>query len=187
MIIFMTNKQVLKNFKKAGFSSVNEDVVELLNKVAFKFVKNLIEKSHSKHKDAQVLDASHLPQSGGRVLMPAEYFGVRTNRYVADAPMGTDMAVTADKIRPSFTAELNGGSDLTFTVSLQTIKNICAEVLSSKNLKLSQSAYKHIHSVFTTKMTEVLKSAKRAVKGDTVTKKDINAVLGMKKFKSLCV
>ena len=187
MIIFMTDNQVRRNFKKAGYTHVGDDVVELINKIALQFVKNIIEKSMKKNKGFKVLDVEQLTQTGGRVLMPSEYYGVRTNRYIADAPMGTDMTVSSERIRPSFTADLSGGAkdELSFNCSLQTIKNVGAEILSSKNIKLTQAAYKQIHTLFNAKMTDFLKSVKRTVKGDTLTKKDLTVVLSLKKFSSL--
>lgn len=183
----MTDNQVRKNFKKAGFTKVDDDVVELVNKIALQFVKNIIEKSMKKNKGFKVLDVGQLTQSGGRVLMPSEYYGVRSNRYIADAPMGTDMHVSAELIRPPFTSLLSGGEKdvIVFNTSLQTIKNVCAEILTSKNIKLTQAAYKQIHTLFNEKMTDFLKSVKRMVKTETLVKKDLSSVLALKKFSML--
>lgn len=190
MIIFISDKQVQKNFKKAGFKTVGEGVTELVNKAAFNYIKKQIEKALKKNKNSHTLEAVHFAkQSGGRVLMPSEYFGVSSNHYVEitdKTQNGTDMAVKDTWIRPAFTAELNGGAPK-FVVSMQSVKNIVAEILNTKKTEVSikPQALKVLHSNVIAKLSDVTKSLERKVKSDSLEKKDIVSVLSMTKFKSL--
>jgi hypothetical protein len=180
MIIFISDRQVRKNFKKAGYTKLSSEIVELINKAAVNFTKATIAKALKKNKGAKTLEAG---QFGGRVLMPSEYFGVASNHYVESPSQGTDMAVNDSRIRPSFTAELSGGQ-LAFTCSLQVIKNICAEYLntSKDTITIKASGYKAIHTEFVKKMSELIASLQRKVKGEELKKADLVEVLKMKKF-----
>jgi hypothetical protein len=180
MIIFISDRQVRKNFKKAGYTKLPSEIVEIINKATINFTKTTIGKAMKKNKGTKVLEAA---QFGGRVLMPSEYFGVASNHYVESAP-GTDMSVKESWIRPAFTAELNGGATPLFSCPMQVIKNICAEYIntSNNNLTIKASGYKAIHTEFVKKMSDVLESLQRKVKGNTLIKADLVAVLGMKKF-----
>ena len=190
MIIFISDKQVQKNFRKAGFKVVGDGVTDLVNKAAFNYIQNEIAKAMKKNKVGGALESSHFAkQSGGRVLMPSEYFGVPSNHYVEitdKAQNGTDMAVKDTWIRPSFTAELNGGAPK-FVVSLQSVKNIVAEIMNTKKIdvNIKTSAMRTLHGSLTTKLSDVTKSLENKVKSETLAKKDLVTVLSMTKFKSL--
>lgn len=183
MIIFISDRQVRKNFKKAGYTKLSSEIVELINKAAVNFTKATIAKAIKKNKGVKTLEAV---QFGGRVLMPSEYFGVASNHYVESPSQGTDMAVKESWIRPAFTAELAGGKggDLVFACSLQVIKNICAEYINTSKdaITIKASGYKAIHTEFVKKMSELIASLQKKVKGEELKKADLVAVLGMKKF-----
>lgn len=186
MIIFVTDKQVRKNFKSFGYKDVDAGVVDAINKAVYNYIKNTLHKSINKHKSATALEGSHILR-GGRVLMPAEYYGVQTNHYV-EVGNGTDMAVKEAWIRPEFKVtppNMEGGA--AFTLPMQVCKNILSEVLntSKKSVIVKPSAVKEVHYGVLERMTEVMKTIQRKVKSDVVTKKDISEVLSMKKYKVL--
>lgn len=204
MIIFITDQQVRKNFKAVGFKVIDNEIVSVVNNASLNFVRKVLNKTLAKYKGASEIEGQHV-QTGGRVLMPAEYFGVSTNHYIGKS-LGTDMSVTPQLIRPSFSASdlvtsvtsvgsagsaatlQAGGNHGGFHVTLQAVKNMCAEVLNttrSKGVVLKQSAYKEIHAALTSKLDKVLVSVRKNVKGETVTKKDMTTVLAMAKFKAL--
>lgn len=195
MMVFVTERQVKKNFRKAGFKGVDSGVVELVNKAAFNYVRNTLEKALKRHSRAGAIEATHLSQAqkqkGGRVLMPAEYFGVATNHYVEPGAktFGTDMSVTSDLIRPPFTAVLNGGKgQATFDVPLSSVKNVVAEVLSREKSEVAvrQSAYKELQGSLSEEMAKVVKTLQRRLqKQGEVSKKDLQDVLSMKKYQRL--
>lgn len=179
MIIFVTDKVIRKNFRSWGFKKVDAEIVEVVNKALYVYVKKVLEKTLKKKKDG-VIDRAMV---GGRVLMPAEYYGVETDHYVADADPGTDMSVTEALIRPAFAAMLQGGAGV-FTVPLRSVKNIVLDVVASTkhDVQIKQKAFVDIQRSFETKFGEVMKSLKRTVKGEEVVKDDLMTVLKMKKF-----
>jgi hypothetical protein len=186
MIIFVTDKQVRKNFRSFGYKDVDITIVDVINKAVYNYIKNTLHKSMKKYKSVNTLDGSHI-MKGGRVLMPAEYFGVQTNHYVTvgDNNNGTDMAVKEAWIRPEFKVTQMEGAGSVFTLPLQVSKNICSEVLNTtnKSVTIKPSAVKEVHNGLLQIMTDLMKSIKKKVKNDTVTKKDVIDVLSMKKYK----
>lgn len=194
-MVFVTEKQVRKNFRKAGFKAVDVGVVELVNKAAVNYVRNTLEKALQKNKNAQELEASHIAnaqgQKGGRVLMPAEYFGVATNHYIEPGPktFGTDMSVTAEQIRPPFSAALSGGAKAQpqFEVAMSTVKNIATEVMKRSPIAIRQSAIKQLQASLSDELSQVVKSLQRRVGSQAqVSKKELQGVLAMKKYRKMC-
>jgi histone H3/H4 len=188
MIIFITDKQVRKNFKKFGCKNIDAAVVELINKTLFNFVTKKMKKVTAKNKALTRFDAIHF-QNGGRVLFPSEYFGVPSNHYVASpANNGVDMSVKDTWIRPpmDLMRPLEGGKEpCVFQVPLQAIKSAAAEVSYSKDIALTLSAYKELQSQYEKIMTEVVEKVVKAAaksKTDIIKKADVSTVLSMKKF-----
>jgi len=110
-MIILDQEKVTKQFKKFGFKSVNVNVVNELNIVILKFVeKNLKKKAHS----------------GGRIVLPLEYFGVDSHHYHDSQGQFTNMAVTDNFIRPPMSAHEGGGG----------AKKPCAFLISKADTKL---------------------------------------------------
>lgn len=180
MIIFISDKQVQRNLKKVGYNNVGTGVTELLNKVAYNYVRKEINK---------VIKSNQ--QKGGRVLMPSEYFGVPSNHYVTVTDKtfnGNDMTVKDTWIRPSFKSELNGGEAAPiFTVSQKSVKNMVSEVINTKKCatKITSHDIKYITSNLVSKLSEVVKSLQKKVKSDRLERQDLLNVLSMSKFKSM--
>lgn len=192
MIIFISDKQIQRNFKKAGYNNIGSGVTELVNKAAYNYVRKEINRVIKNNKNIQALEAHHFEkQNGGRVLMPSEYYGVASNHYVeitGKTDNGTDMAVKESWIRPSFKAELNGGEAPKFTLSRQSVKNIASEVINT-NMKsaiiIKQDALKTIHSNLVSKLSELTKTLERKVKSESLQKQDLSSVLSMTKYKAM--
>lgn len=179
MIIFVTDKVIRKNFKSWGFKKIDDDIIELINQALYAYVKKILEKTLKKKKDG-IIDRALV---GGRILMPAEYYGVETDHYTVDATPGTDMNITDSLIRPAFTANMAGGAGV-FTIPLGNVKNVVADIISGmhRDIQIKQKAVADIQRSFETKFSDVMKSLKRKVKGEEVTRSDVVAVLKMKKF-----
>jgi hypothetical protein len=172
-MIFVTDKQISSNLKKAGFSKVDAAVYGMINKASFTLVKNTLEKAAKK----AVL-------KGGRIVLPTEYYGVSSGSFVAEST-GTDMTVNQDLIRPSFTAQLNGGAPFVFKLGMSTTKNMCSEVITTSAIEVivRESAVKKIHNKLVARLTELVHACVRKSKGtNELTADVVNTVMKMKKF-----
>lgn len=109
-MIFLTDKSMQQNIKKFGYKSYDSSILSLVNQYLQNYTKNTISKALKKNKTATSLEASHVIQAGGRIVLPSEYFGVTSGSYFADLKNnGTDMAVTDSMIRPVVsTRDLSG-------------------------------------------------------------------------------
>lgn len=173
-MIFISDKQIVGNLKKIGFTNIDSKVFAALNDAAFNFVKKSLERAVKK----AIL-------KGGRVVLPAEYYGVASHNYVME-PSGTNMSVTDQLIRPAFQAELNGGAEApVFKLGLQTTKNMCREVVATSHIEVivRESAIKKIHAKLVSKLSELVLNFKRQAKGSTdLTHKMITDALALKKY-----
>lgn len=176
MVVFISDKQVLSNLKKLGYADIDSKVPSLMNEASFAFVKKTLEKAMKK----AVL-------KGGRVTMPSEYYGVTTDHHV-DSPSSTDMSVTDARIRPAFEALLSGGGPV-FKLSFNATRNMCTEVIntSSSEVIVRQTAMKKIHYKLIARLSELMTSITRKVKGNTLKASDVSDILKLKKFADLCV
>lgn len=190
MIFAITTNHVKKNMRRFGFRSHDEKVVELFNSALDAFLHNRLRPAFKKAKEG-VVDQHHLSQSGGRVLLPSEYFGVASNHYVDTLNNnGVDMTVNNMWIRPPMdlvNPSSSGGARADFELPMQAFKVACIDAAQnmSVNVKLTQAAQKALHQQFTAVMGEVLKSAARKSVDDRLDSKIIEDVLSMKKYKVL--
>jgi hypothetical protein len=174
-MIFISDKQIIGNLKRAGFTRVEGKVASHINDAAFAFVKKALEKAVKK----AVL-------KGGRVVLPSEFFGVASQNYIPEAK-GTDMSVTDQLIRPPFQAQLNGGAAAAaaFKLGLHATKNMCREVAAVSHIEVTvrESAVKKIHVRLLAKLTDLLVTLKRLSKGaEVLSNKVVEDALAMKKF-----
>jgi hypothetical protein len=137
----LKDSQIKSNLKKWGFTTYNNNINEALNKALVKYISN---------------------QSGGRVVMPSEYFGVNSGRYSVDADLGSSLEVTNSHIRQPLdafdpTGGIVGGGAQKFTITQKSITDLLAE----KNMKWSSSMIKKEKESFENKMTNALNNAKQ--------------------------
>lgn len=174
MVVFISDRQISSNLKKVGFIKVDPKVNELINEASFRLVRRTLEKAMKK----AIL-------KGGRVTMPLEYYGIRTDNFVADAK-GTDMTATESRIRPHFDAIMSGGAGdkPLFVLSFATTQNMCKEVMTTSNVEVivRQTAMKKIHIKLVALLSEFMATLKRRVKGDVLKPEDVKGLLVMKKF-----
>lgn len=193
MIIFITDKQIRKNLRKFEFKTMDESVSSLLNKTLYTFVHKKLQsaakKAKSNEKGVRVIKGVHI-QSGGRVLMPSEYFGVPSNHYVENpVNNGVDMSVRDAWIRPpmELMSPMDGAGAKTFEVPLSSVKSACMEVLGAKfnDVALAGETYKTIQALYAKSMTDVFKTLRRKVDGGHLSKSDVSSVLTLKKYSHL--
>ena len=161
----MTVKSELKRFMEAR--KVEKVDLDALTKLAVEavgaFAKNM--KSAGSMK-------------GGRVLLPAEYFGVETNHYVNEA-VAPSVAETAEMIRPSieqtFPDTMEGGAMRHFHVPQMVMKSA-----------FGKSDVKREKKIFDAMFTKVLMkvTAPKAAKKE-VTVEMVRKVLSQKQFSLL--
>jgi hypothetical protein len=179
MIIFISSKQIKKNFRKWGIKNVSEDAVEIVNKAFYTLIKNEVGKWIKKNKTSQ---------HGGRVLMPQEYFGIPSNHYIAEKT-NTDFSVTESTIRPAIVAHMDGGaSTLKFDISLKTVNNTCADVCATLSYteKMPREFHKELKNKVEDIFTQFTSSLKRIAKQEeSINKKHLNKVLSLKKYTHL--
>lgn len=178
------------NMRKYNIHQFDKSVFEKVNQTLFNFAEHVLEKAVKKNKDVQKLEEKHLQGvlKGGRVSMPSEYFGVPSNHYVENAPMGTDMSVTAEVIRPAMDIHgpLVGGAS--FTISERAMKAALSEALVklNANVSIKGSAVLELKKKYEQEMSQVMKSVQKRVGEDkTLTEKCFVDVLNMKKYKTL--
>jgi hypothetical protein len=139
----LTKQSIKKNLKKWGYKSHTESIDDFLNNKLNKFVKQKA-------------------QTGGRVVLPSEYFGVDSGKYSVDASPGTDMSVTDSLIRPAVVTSdpsgaIVGGGQRKFEISARSV----SEILKNNNCKLCASHKKSIKEDFESKLTSALQKASK--------------------------
>lgn len=184
MIFIITDYHVKKNCKRFGFASYDKEVIGTLNRLLYTFLEKKIAKASARLKGASKIEVPQLApraQSGGRVLMPSEYYGVPSNHYSDTlSSNGVDMTVNNAWIRPQMdlVSPMEGGANM-FVLSLPSFKSACMEVAGS-SLTVSPPAQRLLHKQFVTLLGEVLE--KTARKGDKLCSQNLNCVVSMKKF-----
>lgn len=186
MIIFVSEKQVRANLRKYNIQSYDKAVFEKVNQTLFNFAHNELQKAVKKNKTGGKLVESHF-QKGGRVVLPSEYFGVPSNHYSANAPMGTDMSVTAELIRPAHDIHgpLVGGAS--FTISERAMKAAITEALVSLNADMSVkgSVVSELKRKYESEMSKFMSNVQKKVTDGKLSDKCFMDVLQMKKYKQL--
>jgi hypothetical protein len=102
MMVYVSAHSVKKNLKNFGFHTYDNQVVSFFNESLYNFMLNSIKKHSAK---------------GGRVLLPPEYFGVDSAKYI-DTPTHTNMNISTEFIRPPMTMTTGGGSGATAKINI---------------------------------------------------------------------
>lgn len=178
MIVYITQNKIKNGLKPFGFKTFDPEVIELLNKAFENYIKNTIAK-HTKHTKS----GGDEVQSGGRVIMPMEYYGVQTSEYV-EAPTHSDMSVSDTWVRPPLEMNLVGmaGGAAKFLLSLKSVESALEEHDIYKKNKVA----KHLQSKIETMFSEIInKVSKKSQDKSCLLAKDLKAILDMKKYKIL--
>jgi hypothetical protein len=167
-MIFITEKTVRANLNKFGIKTTGAqaitDITRYLNKCLVAFTKTKVATAMKK--------ASKSPQSmsGGRIVLPGEYFGAASTRYFPTVT-STDMTVTAEIIRPAIpthdiSGAIQGGGAPAFIVPASCIKTAFIEAMLDvrKTTKIDADALKMLKNHFEALMTDFFKKvSKRGV------------------------
>ena len=189
-MIFITEKTVRANLKKFGIKTSDAHAVtqitRYVNKCLEVFIKTKITSAMKKTNKSKVM-------SGGRVVLPADFFGVASNRYFPSVE-STNMSVTAEVIRPAILTHdisgvIGGGSVAKkFVIPMSSIRIAFVEAMLEirDNTKVEQDTLKMLKNHFEALMTDLFNkvSKKGAVVNGPEQFETVVASTGSK-FKSL--
>lgn len=187
MLVFVAEKTVRSNLKKFNVRSFDKAVFERLNASLLKFAVHELSKKRAMSGGGCGCGTKNLSMMGGRVLMPAEFFGATTNHYVPEA-LGQNMGVTEQFIRPAMDAHMAGGGDGVFRVSERAVRAAVSEALLKlgKQQKVSGDHVRALKAKYEALITAaVAKAAKKLSSEGHLKNGDLKAVLDMKKFAAL--
>lgn len=194
-MIFLTDKSIRSNMNKFGFKTYDANVIALVNQYLQNYTKNTISRAARRNKDVDVLEASHVIQAGGRIVMPSEYFGVESGSYFSELKNnGTDMSVTNSMIRPAVVtydlsgAIKSGGADRQFNVSQKALQGAISEakVALQRNLRLRSDANIAMRQGFQNIMTEILQKAGKHIGSNNhhLSETVLRKIAGQRKYKT---
>lgn len=166
-MIFITEKTVRANLNKFGIKTTGAQAVTEITRYL-----NACLESFTKTKVATAMKKTSKSMSGGRIVLPGEYFGAESTRYFPTVT-STDMSVTAEVIRPAIlTHDISGviqGGGVAipkFIVPFSCMKTAFIEAMLDvrKNTKIDADALKMLKSHFEALMTDLFKKvSKRGV------------------------
>lgn len=187
MIVYITQNKIKNGLKPFGFKTFCPEVIQLLNKAFENYIKNTVAKhaKHTKHTKStkSTKSGGDEVQSGGRIVMPMEYYGVQTSEYI-EAPTHSDTSVSDTWVRPPLEMNLVGmaGGAAKFAVSLKSVESALEEHDIYKKNKVA----KHLQSKIETMFSEIInKVSKKSQDKSCLLAKDLKAILDMKKYKIL--
>lgn len=171
----ITEKSVRENFMKYGFKSADEQTIEIMNKSFGGFLKKTLAKAEKVAKGG-IIKEEHVmkaigggsKQSGGRVTMPLEYYGVNSGHYHENPEMGANMDVTDTTIRPAMNVndpsgliekfDMTGGAGCPFSLSKNATTKACKQFGASIPVK----AREHIQKKFESEFHEIMSKLKKS-------------------------
>ena len=125
-----------RNLKAYGFKTCDSDVGNLMEKSLSSFLKK------------------KASQNGGRVTMPAQYFGVNDNLSYVASPTATTQETTSEWARPPVSMHsIEGGRVLKFKISKKHFKDACQREVMGK---MSKQHCDYLQSVYEEKMDKAL-------------------------------
>ena len=181
MIVYITQNKIKNGLKPFGFKTFDPEVIELLNKAFQNYIKNTVAK-HAKHTKGTKSGGDEV-QSGGRIVMPMEYYGVQTSEYVEN-PTHSDTSVSDTWVRPPLEMNLVGmaGGAAKFAVILKSVESALEEHDIYKKNKVAKHLQSKIEAVF----SEIINKASKTSQDKThLYARDLEAILDMKKYKIL--
>lgn len=188
-MLFISERHLKTNLKKYGFSSVDSKSLETINKTLSNFAHNSLKKVANKNKKLEKIELRHV-QSGGKIVLPSEYFGVNSGRYF-DQVDNVDFRVTEDYIRPPLHVNdpagvIQDGGASRFKVSNNAFKSALEEAQSNLNLhevSIASSAKKALQQKYEKLLHEAL--SKLSKQEEELSASKLNEVLRMRKFSQL--
>ncbi len=191
-MIFLTDKSMRLNIKKFGYKSYDSEVLALVNQFLQNYAKNTLSKAFKKNKNINSLEASHVIQAGGRIVLPSEYFGVSSGSYFQDLKTnGTDMRVTDTMIRPvvatyDLSGAIKGGSaQKNFTLSKKIVQNAIneAKVSLQKDVKVRSDATLAMQQAFQKIMSDILSKSCERCENKHLSIDVVKQISGQRKYK----
>lgn len=176
MLLALQENAVAKMLKSNGFKTWDQEVVSLMNEAFYNMIHNELRK-HGMRRSKQ---------SGGKIVMPLEYFGVESGNFVESAE-GVSVAPTADYIRPpiesTFQAVQTGGKAGSY-VSLKSVGMVVEDVSAkyNKSVEKRSQVVKALKAKSEQKFSEVLERAKSKAKSDHLDASSLQSVISMKKY-----
>lgn len=169
---FISERNLKSNIRRFNFKDADKEVFAFLNNAIYRFAYNEF---------ARYAKKSEL--IGGRVVLPLEYFGVDSGRYVHQEGPFTNMAITADTIRPEMKISgLEGGAPDEFTVSIKDctslFKSIVGDVKVHKRLEIIKCFKTRLDAA----MTKLFLSVRKANKKEEILSVEMLKAKLTKKF-----
>jgi hypothetical protein len=170
-VIYLSEKIICKNLKAFGFDTYDADTITHFNKFLEKFVENTLAKSIKKY-------------TGGKIVLPMEYFGVETNHYVDD-PSFQSTLPNQDFIRPPI--ELSGGATAKFTITLKAVESAIEEFTSKYHKEISNKTKvaKTLKNKFECVISTILSKIYKKYKKNHLCVNNLKSITDMKKHSIL--
>jgi hypothetical protein len=167
-VILLSEKIICKNLKTFGFKTHDPEIITHFNKFLQNFVENTLKKSIKKH-------------SGGKIVLPLEYFGVETNHYVSEPVNEQSTAATQDFIRPP--VEFIGGANK-FSITTKAVESAIDEFTSkyhkevTNKSKTAKAIKKNFESIISCLLIKINKKYKK----DHLCVTSLKEISSMKKY-----
>lgn len=175
MLIALQEKTIEKMLKAHGFKSWDSSVVQHINEAFYNFVYNELQRHGMKHNK----------QSGGKIVMPLEYFGVESNNFV-DSSEGVSVAPTVDYVRPPIASTFqSAGAGFSFTKA--SVAMVVEDVANkyNKSVENKSKVVAVVKSKAEKTFSQILTSVMKKNKKDHLSVSDLKSVLDMKKYKAM--
>lgn len=153
----LTEKVIKSNIRKWGFSSHDSGITRHMNSALERFTENYAKQSSRRSGG----------QSGGRIVLPSEYFGVDSGRYEASASDGSNLNTTDSWIRSPLSASdptgaitggATGGAQKRFACTIKAVKEATEKI---SNFDFKQHHIKQVKAQFEEQMTKFMNSVDR--------------------------
>lgn len=178
MLIALQEKAIQKMLKAHGFKSWDSELVQHINEAFYNFIYNELKSNGMRHNK----------QSGGKIVMPLEYFGVESNNFV-EAADGVSVAPTAEYVRPPIasTFQSAGAGSGSFSFTKASVAMVVEDVANkyNKSVENKQSVVTTMKTRAEKKFSDVLRAVMKKTKNDHMSLSEWKAVTTMKKHKSL--
>lgn len=191
----IAERNIKASVKNHGFEGLNEQAHNLIEKSLKNFVSLQVEKAQkiAQKEGKNVIEEKHVQQvgqkkqrGGAETTLPLEYFGVDSKHYFENAPLGTDMGVTASTIRPAFVVNdpagvIKGGGNNKFNVPFTAVQSVCKQ----QNVQIRNQAQKLIQQKFESVFGEVVSKTAKKFGNNQLKGSELEQVLQQHKYQKL--